>query len=68
MTKKLTQMHGMQVFHPIEEGSLTHDEKKRVLSLLMFPKEKRDILVKVHLYTDGCKTNDGTGQSKTLRP
>jgi hypothetical protein len=60
VTKELTQMHGMQVFRPIEEGSLTHDEKKKVLSLLMFPKEKRDILVKVRMYADGCKQNDGT--------
>ncbi len=60
MTKELTQMHEMQVFHPIKDGSLTRNEKKKVLLLLMFLKEKRDSLVKVCMCADGRKQKDGT--------
>ena len=40
VTKELTQMHDMNVFRPIEVESLTHDEKKKALSSLMFLKEE----------------------------
>ncbi len=46
VTKELTQTHDMNVFCPIEVESLTYDEKKKALSLLMFLKEKRDSLIK----------------------
>jgi hypothetical protein len=60
VTKELTQMHDMNVFRPIEVESLTHDEKKKALSLLMFFKEKRDSSVKAHMCADGRKQEDGT--------
>jgi hypothetical protein len=40
--------------------SLTYDEKKKALSLLMFLKEKRDSSVKARMCADGCKQKDGT--------
>jgi hypothetical protein len=60
VTKELTQMHDMNVFHPIKVESLTYDKKKKALSLLMFLKEKRDSLVKVCMCADGQKQKDGT--------
>jgi hypothetical protein len=32
VTKELTQMHNMSVFHPIKVESLTYDEQKKALS------------------------------------
>ena len=32
VTKELTQMHNMSVFHPIKVESLTYDERKKALS------------------------------------
>ena len=60
MTKELTQMHEMQVFHPIKEGSQTYDKKKKALLLLMFLREKRGSLVKACMCADGRKQKDGT--------
>jgi hypothetical protein len=60
VTKELTQMHDMNIFHPIEVESLTYDEKKKALSSLMFLKEKRDSSVKALMCADGRKQKDGT--------
>jgi hypothetical protein len=60
VTKELTQMHDMRVFHPIEVESLTYDERRRALSSLMFLKEKRDSLVKARMCANGRKQKDGT--------
>ena len=49
MTKELTQMHIMIVFCPIKVEALTYDEKKKVLSLIMFLKEKRNSTVKARM-------------------
>ena len=69
VTKELTQMHDMNVFRPIEVESLTYDEKKKALSLLMFLKEKRDSLVKARLCADGHKQKDGTwSKQETTSP
>jgi hypothetical protein len=38
VTKELTQMHNMNVFHRIEVESLTYNKKKKALSSLMFLK------------------------------
>jgi len=53
VTKELTQMHDMNVFHPIEVKSLTYNTKKKALLLLMFLKEKRDSSVKARMCADG---------------
>jgi hypothetical protein len=42
VTKELTQMHDMDMFHPVARDSLTKEERTKALSLLMFLKEKRD--------------------------
>ena len=60
VTKELTQMHDMNMFHPIEVEPLTYDENKKALLLLMFLKEKRGSSVKVHMCADGRKQKDGT--------
>jgi hypothetical protein len=60
VTKELTQMHKMNVFCPIEVEALTYNEKKKVLLLLMFLKEKRDSLVKARMCANGHKQKDGT--------
>jgi len=53
VAKELTQMHDMNMFRPIEVDSLTYDEKKKALLLLMFLKEKRDSSVKARMCADG---------------
>ncbi len=69
VTKELTQMHDMNVFRPIEVESLTHDEKKKALSSLMFLKEKRDSSVKARMCADGRKQKDGTwSKQETTSP
>ena len=60
VTKELTQMHDMNMFRPIEVESLTYDEKKKALSLLMFIREKRDSSIKARMCADGRKQKDGT--------
>ena len=53
-------MHDMNMFRPIEVESLTYDEKKKDLSLLMFLKEKRDSSIKARMCANGRKQKDGT--------
>jgi hypothetical protein len=53
-------MHDMSVFHPIVVESLTYNERKKALTLLMFFKEKRDSLVKACMCTNGHKQKDST--------
>jgi hypothetical protein len=66
VSKKLTQMHDMQVFQPICKNDLTYDEKKKALTLLMFLKEKRDKSVKAQMCADGRKQRgDWTKQQST---
>ena len=66
MSKELTQMHDMQVFWMICKDNLTYDEKKKVLTFLMFLKEKRDKSVKARMCTDGRKQRgDWTKQQST---
>ena len=40
VTKELTQMHDMDVFHPVMRDDLTWDKRKKALTSLMFLKEK----------------------------
>jgi hypothetical protein len=69
VTKELTQMHEMNVFHPIEVEALTYNEKKKALLLLMFLKEKRDSLVKAHMCANKRKQKDGTwSKQETTSP
>ncbi len=46
MTKELTQMHDMNVFHPAARELLMKEERTKALSSLMFLKEKQDQSVK----------------------
>ncbi len=52
MTKELTQMHDMDVFHPVMRDDLTWDKRKKALASLMFLKEKRDQSVKARMCAD----------------
>ncbi len=52
VTKELTQMHNMDVFHPVMRDDLTWDKRKKALASLMFLKEKRNQLVKVRMCAD----------------
>jgi hypothetical protein len=58
VSKELKQMHDMEVFRPVEEGSLSKKEKDKAVASLMFHKEKRDHLVKARMCTDGRKQRD----------
>ncbi len=57
--KELTQMHDMDIFHPIDEATLSYHKKKEVLSSLMFLKEKWDAMVKVRMCAKGRKEHGG---------
>jgi hypothetical protein len=66
VSKELKQMHNMEVFRPVEKGSLSKKEKTKVVALLMFLKEKRDHSVKVRMCANGRKPrNDWTKQDTT---
>ena len=52
-------MHNMSMFRPIEVESLTYNERKKALLLLVSLKEKRDSLVKARMCVDGRKQKDG---------
>ena len=68
MTKELTQMHDMNVFCPIEVESLTYNEKKKALLLLMFLKEKRDSSIKARMCADGHKQKYGAWAKQDTTP
>ena len=53
--KELTQMHDMDVFHPIDEVILSYCEEKEALSSLMFLKEEWVAMVKVRMCAKGRK-------------
>jgi hypothetical protein len=55
VSKELTQMHDMEVFHPVTRDVLTKEERTKAIASLMFLKEKRDHLVKARMCTDGQK-------------
>jgi hypothetical protein len=67
VTKELTQMHDMDVFHPVARELLTKEERTKALSSLMFLKEMRDQSVKACMCADGWKQRgDWTKQETTL--
>jgi hypothetical protein len=49
VSKELTQMHNMEVFHPVTRDSLTKEERTKAVASLMLLKEKRDHLAKVRM-------------------
>jgi hypothetical protein len=66
VSKELTQMHNMEVFHPVTRDLLTKEERTKAVASLMFLKEKRDHLVKARMCTDRQKQRgDWTKQDMT---
>ena len=53
-------MHNMNVFHPIKHKALTYNKQKKLLSSLMFFKEKRDSSIKTCVYANERKQKDDT--------
>ena len=68
VSKEQKQMHGMEVFRPMEKGSLSKKEKAKAVALLMFLKEKRDHLLKARMCTDGQKQRDNWTKQDTTPP
>ncbi len=67
MSKELTQIHNMSVFHPVTRESPSKDECKKAVALLMFLKEKRDTIVKAQMCADGQgQHGDWSKQDTTL--
>jgi hypothetical protein len=64
VSKELTQMHDMEVFHPVTRDLLTKEERTKAVTSLMFLKEERDHLVKVRMCAD-YENRERTGQSRT---
>jgi hypothetical protein len=52
VSKELTQMHNMEVFHLVTKDLLTKEERMKDVASLIFLKEKRDHLVKVRMCAD----------------
>ena len=66
---QLWHLERMNVFRPIDSNTMMRDEKKGMLSLLMFLKEKRDTTVKAQMCADGRKQLDGTWtKQETMLP
>jgi hypothetical protein len=61
VSKELTQMHNMEVFHPVARELLTREERARTLASLMFLKEKQDQSVKVRMCANGQKQRGDRG-------
>ncbi len=55
VSKDLTQMHDMEVFHLVTKDFLTKEERTKAIASLMFLKEKRDHLVKARMCAHGQK-------------
>jgi hypothetical protein len=68
ISKELKQMHDMEVFRPVEKGSLLKKEKTKAVALLMFLKEKRGHLVKARMCADGRKQRDDWMKQDTTSP
>jgi hypothetical protein len=51
-SKELTQMHDVDVFHPVMRDSLTKEERMKAAASLMFLNKKRDHLVKARMCTN----------------
>ncbi len=68
VSKELTQMHNMEVFHPVTRDVLTKEEKTEAVASLMFLKEKRDHLVKASMCTDGQKQRGDWKKQDTTSP
>jgi hypothetical protein len=67
VAKELTQMHDMDMFHPVARELLTKEERMKALSSLLFLNEKRDQSVKAQMCADGGKQRgDWTKQETTL--
>jgi hypothetical protein len=67
VSKELTQMHDMEVFHLVIRDSLTKVERAKAITSLIFLKEKRDHSVKARMCANGQK-KEGTGQNRTGHP
>jgi hypothetical protein len=66
ITKKLTQLHNMEVFCPIHKEALTNEERAKAMSSLMFLKEKHNKSIKGRFCADGRKQHrDWTKQDST---
>jgi hypothetical protein len=68
VSKELKQMHDMEVFRPVEEGSLSKKEKDKAVTSLMFLKEKRDHSVKARMCANGQKQRDDWTKQDTTSP
>ncbi len=68
MSKECTQMHDMEVFHPVTKDSLTKEERTKAVTSLMFFKEKRDHLVKARMCTNQQKQRGDWTKQDTTSP
>ena len=66
--KELNQMHDLNVFVPVEAGSLTREQKAKALQSLLMLKEKRDKTVKSRLLADGRGQRDQFAKQETTSP
>jgi len=53
--KEIAQLHNRNCFKPIDIGTLTKEQRKKVLQQLIFLVEKRDGTIKARSVADGSK-------------
>ncbi len=68
VSKELTQMHNMEVFCPVMRDSLTKEERTKVVTSLMFLKEKRDHSVKERMCANIQKQRGDWTKEDTTSP
>ena len=62
--KKLTQLHAMTTFIPLEPKKLTRDDRIKALSSLMLLVEKQDGTIKTRTCADGSKQRSSDRYTK----
>ena len=65
---KLTQLHDMHTYKTLKSHSLTRQQKRKALRMLMFLKEKRDVKVKGRGCAYGIKKIINTLQKEKASP
>jgi hypothetical protein len=68
VSKELTQMHDMEVFHPVTRDFLTKEARMKAIASLIFLKEKRYHSVKARMCADGQKQRGDWTKQDTTSP
>ncbi len=68
VTKELDQFNKYGVFEPKHVRDLSEEDKKKALSSLTFPKEKKSGVIKAHSCTNGNPQRDHIAKEEAVAP